>query len=88
MGAHASAEATAQDLLLAKHAPVRRRFLEAMIASERTHVLEAAGYLVDVLEFCPPTVTPHNLLWRCRRIDEPGRMARAQRGLDRLRAAK
>lgn len=85
VGAHASAEAAAQDLLLAKHAPVRRRFLEAMIASERTHVLEAAGHLVDVLEFCPPTVTPHNLLWRCRRIDEPGRMARAQRGLDRLR---
>jgi len=67
-----------------RHAPVRRRFIQAFVDAERTWRLEAAGYQTQVVEFVPPTVTPHNLLWRSRRVREPKRMAAAQAGLDAL----
>jgi len=34
----------------------------------------------------PPTVTPHHLLWRARRVREPARMREAAERLARLRA--
>lgn len=57
--------------LLPRQGVVGRRLAQGIIDAERTLRLEAAGYDTDVLEFCAPTVTPHNLLWRCRRgLDE------------------
>jgi hypothetical protein len=50
-----------------RQAPVRRRFIQAMVDAERTRRLEAAGYRTEVVEFVGATVTPHNLLWRARR---------------------
>jgi hypothetical protein len=63
-------------------APVRRRWIQARVDAQRTWRLEAAGYQVEVVEFVGATVTPHNLLWRARRVMEPVRMAAAQRALD------
>jgi hypothetical protein len=82
----AVAEAAAVRMHLPKQAAVRRRFITALIDAERTLRLEAGGYEVTVGELVPPTVTPHNLLWRCRRIAEPRRMAAAAAQLERLRA--
>ena len=50
---------------------MRRRFIQAMVDAERTRRLEAAGYETEVVEFVGATVTPHNLLWRARRVGEP-----------------
>jgi hypothetical protein len=79
--AHRHAEA----LGLPRQAEVRRRFIQAIVDAERTLRLEAAGYETTVTQFVPPTLTPHNLLWRARRVGEPNRMAEAARRLDRLR---
>lgn len=68
-----------------RHAPVRRRFVQAVVDAERTWRLEAAGYETEVVEFVGALVTPHNLLWRARRVREPERMARAREALARLR---
>lgn len=62
-----------------------RRFAQSLIDAERTLRLEAAGYLVDVVELVAPTVTPFNLLWRARLSDEPTRKARAVSQLACLR---
>jgi hypothetical protein len=70
-----------------RHAPVRRRFLQAVVDAERTWRLEAAGYETEVVEMVGATITPHNLLWRARRVGEPARMAAAARALRRLSAA-
>lgn len=86
VGGHARAHEAAQALGVARQAPVRRRFLEALIASGRTLALEAQGYLVEVVEFCPPSVTPHNLAWRCRWLGDLTRMRRAAEALERLQA--
>lgn len=88
VAAHATAAAAAGALGIPRHAPVRRRFLESVIAAERTLLLESLGYQTEVVEFCPPRVTPHNLLWRCRRLAEPVRASRAVDSLARLRAAR
>lgn len=69
------------------HAPVRGRFVQALVDAERTWRLESAGYETEVVELVPPTLTPHNLLWRARLVGEPNRMARALRELSRLRSA-
>ena len=58
------------------------------IDAERTLRLEAAGYATEVVPFVPPTVTPHNLLWRARRVGEPRAMADAAERLERLRAGE
>ena len=69
---------------LPRHAEVRRRFIQAVVDGERTLVLEAAGYQTEVIPFVPPTITPHNLLWRARQVGEPQRMAAAASALQRL----
>ena len=71
--------ARADALGIPRHAPVRRRFVQAFVDAERTWRLEAAGYETEVVEFVAPTVTPHNLLWRARLVGEPRRMAAAKR---------
>jgi hypothetical protein len=74
----------AEALGVPRHGPVRRAFLEALVAAERTLRLEAAGYATEVVPFVPPTVTPYNLAWRARRVGEPGRMRMAAERLTRL----
>jgi len=81
------AEAQATHLGIPHRAPVRRRFIQAMVDADRTWVLEAAGYQTEVVEFVGATVTPHNLLWRARRVLEPVRMAAARRAQAQARAA-
>ncbi len=78
------AEAAAGARGIPPHAPVRNRFVQALVDAERTLRLEAAGYETEVVELVPPTVTPHNLLWRARLVGEPARMARARENLGRL----
>ncbi|HEY0715496.1 MAG TPA: methyltransferase [Polyangia bacterium] len=78
------AQATAMRLGIPRHAPVRRRCLQSFVDAARTWRLEAAGYETEVVELCAPTTTPHNLLWRARRVGEPTRQARAQAALARL----
>jgi hypothetical protein len=80
----AFAAARAEREGIPRHAPVRRRFLQALVDAQRTLRLEAAGFETEVVELCAPTVTPHNLLWRARRVGEPHRMAQAQADLARL----
>lgn len=84
VGAHAGALDTAERLGIAGQAEVRNRFIQSYIDSVRTLTLEAAGYETEVVAFVPPTVTPHNLLWRSRRVREPRRMQRAAEQLARL----
>ncbi len=84
VAASALAIRKADALGLPRHAEVRRRFVESIVAAERTLRLEAAGYETVVVPFVPPTVTPHNLLWRSRRVEEPSRMRRAAADLQRL----
>lgn len=74
---HAPASAAADALGITRQSPVRRRFLESVIASRRTLQLEALGYQTEVVEFCPASITPQNLLWRARRTANPARMRRA-----------
>jgi hypothetical protein len=79
------AENRAEASGIPRHAEVRRRFIQAIVDAERTLRLEAAGYQTVVVPFVPPTLTPHNLLWRARRVGEPVRMAEAAERLRRLR---
>jgi hypothetical protein len=74
----------AEALGLPRHAEVRRRFIQSIVDAERTLRLEAAGYETNVVAFVAPTHTPHNLVWRARRVGEPVRMAEAARRLQRL----
>ncbi len=74
----AQAEVEAERLCMPRQAPVRRRFIQAMVDAERTWRLEAAGYETEVVEFVGATITPHNLLWRSRLVAEPVRMAAAR----------
>jgi hypothetical protein len=71
---------------LPEHAEIRRRFIQSVVDGARTLTLEAAGYETTVVSFVSPTVTPHHLLWRARRVGEPRRMAAATEKLKRLRA--
>lgn len=76
--AQAAADGWARALPLPRHALVGKRFSAALIDAERTLRLEAAGYETEVLEVFPATLSPHNLLWRARRVGEPVRMADAR----------
>jgi len=67
VAAVAHAEEEAVRLAIPRQAPVRRRFIQALVDAGRTRQLEAAGYRTEVVEFVGATVTPHNLLWRARR---------------------
>lgn len=80
-----AAEAHADSVGLPRQAAVRRPFVESIVDAERTLRLEAAGYQVQLLEFVPKAVTPHNRLFRARRVGEPRRMAEARERLQRLR---
>jgi hypothetical protein len=79
------AEVAAVRLGISGKAEIRRRFLQSFVDSERALRLEAAGYDVTVSALVPPSVTPHNLLFRARRVGEPGRMAAAAAQLEKLR---
>jgi hypothetical protein len=80
------AEAHAARFGIPRHAPVRRRFIQVMVDAERTWRLEAAGFETEVVELVGATVTPHNLLWRARKVGEPGRIAAAQQSLARIQS--
>jgi hypothetical protein len=80
------AEARAAQAGIPRHAPVRRRFIQAMVDAERTWRLEAGGFETEVVELVGATITPHNLLWRARKVGEPQRMAAAQRELARMQS--
>ena len=82
----AAAGALADRTGIARQSEVRRRFVQAAIDSQRVLRLEAAGYEVTVVPLLPPTVTPHNLLFRCRRVMEPTKMAAARAQLSTLLA--
>src|SRR5262249_2323528 len=45
----AAERGAAETLGIPRHAPVRRAFLESLVAAERTLRLEAAGYQVEVV---------------------------------------
>jgi hypothetical protein len=60
-----------------RQGPLRRRMENALVDAERTLRLEAGGYDVEIVEFVPASVTPHNLLWRCRFAGERTAMGRA-----------
>ena len=76
----------AETLGIPPRGEVGRRFAQSLIDAERTLRLEAAGYEVEVVPFVAPTVTPHNLLWRARRIGPSGRAEAAAERLCRLRS--
>jgi hypothetical protein len=82
----ARAEAIVDAMGVPEHAEVRRRAVTSLIDAERTLRLEAAGWETTVMALVPPTVTPHNLMWRARRMREPNRMRQASERLARLRA--
>lgn len=82
----ARAEALADSLDLPRHALVRRPFAKSLVDAARVLRLEALGYDVELVAFVPASVTEHNLLFRCRRADEPTRMRRSAGALERLGA--
>jgi hypothetical protein len=84
VAASSQACARADALRIPRQAPVRRRFVQAIIDAERTWRLEAAGYETEVVEFVAPTITPHNLLWRARLVGESRRMAAARSAWEEL----
>lgn len=79
------ADAWIARLPLPQHAIIGRRMAQSFIDAERTLRLEAAGYETEVVELWAPAISPHNLLWRARRVKEPVRMERARRQLALLR---
>jgi len=81
------AVARADSMGLPPQAGVRRRFIESLVDAERTLRLEAAGWETLVVPFVAPTVTPHNLIIRARRVGEPERMRVAAERLARLTEA-
>ena len=74
------------DELGVRSAALRRPLIDALIGAERTLRLEAAGYATEVVPFVRPTVTPHNLLWRARRLGDPTRTREAAARLARMEA--
>jgi hypothetical protein len=81
IAAAARAEEDARARGIPRHAPVRRRYVQALVDAERTLRLEAAGFQTEVVEFVGATLTPHNLLWRAREVGEPVRAAEALQAL-------
>jgi len=83
--AWSTAQAQVERLGLPRHAEVQKKFVQSIIDAERTLRLEAAGWETTVVPFVAPTVTPHNLLFRARRLMEPKRMRDAEQRLVTLR---
>ncbi|MBI2393069.1 MAG: methyltransferase [Deltaproteobacteria bacterium] len=81
---HARALAIAGGLGCPDVATLRWRLATALIETERTLRLEAAGFETEVHEFVGATVTPHNLLLRARRTMQEKRMRDAAEKLARL----
>lgn len=79
------ADAWVARLPLPSHALVGKRMAQSFIDAERTLRLESAGYETEVIEVFAATLSPHNLLWRARRVREPVRMKRAAETLAKLR---
>ena len=79
------AQALADRLGVPSQPAVRRRFVQAVIDSERTLRLEAGGFEVTVGPLVPPTVTPHNLVWQARWVGSVRRQEEARERLGRLR---
>ncbi len=88
VGAGVSFAKTAREVVsrwpVPRQSAVRQRLEHGLIDAWRTLRLEAAGYEVTVLPFVPPTVTPYNLLWRCRRVGQRDSMERAARRLEQI----
>ncbi|MBC7173640.1 MAG: methyltransferase [Polyangiaceae bacterium] len=80
------AESLEQELHLPRCGPIRRRFVEAIVDSERVLRLEAAGYATEAFELVPTTITPYNILLRGRLLADPTRIERAGRDLTKLRS--
>lgn len=78
------ARAWADHMGVAAQGPVRRRFVESLIDTERTLRLEAGGYRVSVQAFVPPTVTPHNLVWKAHHVGSGRRATEARERWARL----
>jgi hypothetical protein len=78
--AHARADAIG----FPQAAALRTPFVESLVDAERVLRLESAGYDVELVPFVPKSVTPHNLLFRARRVNEPVRMQRSTADLARL----
>jgi hypothetical protein len=78
------AEALADQAGIPRAAPIRRRYVHALIESDRLLTLEAAGYQTEAVEFVAPTVTPYNTMLRARRVGEANRMEKAREELLRL----
>ncbi len=78
------AQQRADELGLPRAAELRKPFLQSLIVAHRVLRLEAAGFQVTVVPFVAPTVTPHNLLIRGRKIGEPVAMAHAEARLKLL----
>src|SRR5688572_2297796 len=68
----------AESIGISRQAEIRRRFILSFVDTRRTLTLEAAGYEVTVAAFVAPTITPHNLVFRARRVGEPTRMEEAR----------
>lgn len=86
--AWATAKQRADELGMPGHAEVQKRFIHAFVDGERTLRLEAAGWETTVVPFVAPKVTPHNLLFRARRLEEPRRMAEAAAQRRKLLSAR
>lgn len=84
--ARARAAGVAESLGVPARGPLRQRLTETLVSAARTLRFEAAGWQTEVVELVAPTVTPYNLLWRARRVGEPGRMRAAAASLQRLEA--
>lgn len=78
------AQAQADAAGIPRAAPIRSRYIHALIESDRLLTLESAGYQTEAVDFVAPTVTPYNTMLRARRVGEPGRMAKAREDLVRL----
>ncbi|MFT3711796.1 MAG: methyltransferase [Archangium sp.] len=57
---------------------VRKKFVQSFVDSERVLRLEAAGYETESVAFVAPTVSPHNVLLRARRLMNAVRMTAAR----------
>jgi len=70
----AAARAHAEGLGLSRHGLIGRRVAAALIDQERALRLELHGYETVASELFSSSVSPHNLLFRARRVMEPRRM--------------
>lgn len=75
----ARARAWVQQFLMPSHGELELKLIRDWLDAERALRLEAAGYETTAVALVPPTVTPHHVLLRARRLKEPKRQAEAAR---------